>query len=106
MGISFKLSKVGVRVQPTARSAAPGLPAAVETEKPGADEKDGSGPEAKREVSRVSIGLLGSVRSRGGRGGGPDDLGKQSCSLLCDREEIRVLPAIFGVFASNLRLRR
>ncbi|VAH15715.1 unnamed protein product [Triticum turgidum subsp. durum] len=53
MGISFKLSKVGVRVQPTARSAAPGLPAAVETEKPGADEKDGSGPEAKREDSIV-----------------------------------------------------
>ncbi|VAH03591.1 unnamed protein product [Triticum turgidum subsp. durum] len=53
MGISFKLSKVGVRVQPTARSAAPELPAAAETEKPGAGEKDGSRPEAKREDAIV-----------------------------------------------------
>jgi hypothetical protein len=55
MGISFKLSKVGVRVQPTARSAAPGLPAAAETEKPSAGEKDGSRPDAKREVSHDSV---------------------------------------------------
>jgi hypothetical protein len=55
MGISFKLSKVGVRVQPTARSAAPGLPAAADTDKPCADEKDDSRKDAKREVSRASV---------------------------------------------------
>ena len=55
MGISFKLSKVGVRVQPTARSATPGLPAAAETEKFGTGEKDCSRTDAKREVSGASV---------------------------------------------------
>ncbi|KAF0892782.1 hypothetical protein E2562_017745 [Oryza meyeriana var. granulata] len=58
MGISFKLSKVGVRVHPAARVAGP-APTAVasEAEKAGgAGEKEGFGSEAKREDGIVGRG--------------------------------------------------
>ncbi|KAL5227800.1 hypothetical protein ABZP36_016065 [Zizania latifolia] len=55
MGISFKLSKVGVRVHPTARAAAPApAPVASEAEKTGAGE-EGFRSETKREDGIIEI---------------------------------------------------
>lgn len=50
MGISFKLSKVGVRVHPAARSAS-----AAVAEKPGAGGKEGSLSESTREDKRKDV---------------------------------------------------
>lgn len=62
MGISFKLSKVGVRVHPAARSASAALAQAAEAEKPATGEKEGSLSESRREVRRscfLSLARLG-----------------------------------------------
>lgn len=91
MGISFKLSKVGVRVQPTARSTAPGLPAAAETENPGAAEKDGSRPAAKREVSRVSIGCSVGFGRRMAEAGAPTIWVRKVAVFCVVGKKIRVL---------------
>ncbi|KAL6883706.1 hypothetical protein ACP4OV_011120 [Aristida adscensionis] len=48
MGISFKLSKVGVRVQPAARPASAAPAPAAGSDKPAAGEKEGSASEASR----------------------------------------------------------
>jgi hypothetical protein len=76
MGISFKLSKVGVRVHPAARSASA---SPAQAEKPAAVETEGSVSDSRREVGpsvlSVSLRPWVSVSLRdglGGNGGGGD----------------------------------
>ena len=76
MGISFKLSKVGVRVHPAARSASA---APAQAEKPAAVEAEGSVSDSRRELGHsvlsVSLRPWVSVSLRdglGGNGGGGD----------------------------------
>ena len=78
MGISFKLSKVGVRGHPAARSAS-AAPAQAQAEKPAAVEVEGSVSDSRREVGHsvlsVSLRPWVSVPLRdglGGNGGGGD----------------------------------
>jgi hypothetical protein len=94
MGISFKLSKVGVRVHPAARSAS-----AAVAEKPGAGGKEGSLSESTREVRRswlLSLACLVCVSLRDGLGansGGGSRSGKQFVEEL-----MKNLTSIFFVF--------
>lgn len=55
MGISFKLSKVGVRVQPAARPGSAAPAQAAEAVQSGTAEKEGSVSESRREVRRASV---------------------------------------------------
>jgi hypothetical protein len=86
MGISFKLSKVGVRLHPAARSAtaAPAKPAGAN--KSAASEKEGSVSEPRREVRLASvvcsIDFLIPPGDSEGRVGGGGDLGAQRLELF------------------------